>query len=307
MSRLCTLHEIAIKHAKKQPGLVDSLTEESPILKVCKWKPATHGLFNVAERLVEVNGAGFVEIDAPLPMMSASTELEHTDLHMLGGMMEVPTQRAMKLGGPSKYFADKQDALLKSAASTVEKRLVLKNWLEAAKKSGNLRDAGGADKGWFIMAVRFDELGNTGLYDEGQFDKGRILNIKILHGGEEDYLKGKGYEGVLGYTVVYRGNFGWQILDAARTCSAIVNIDETSKPSVNDIDNMLADVRAQPGNTYIFCSPRGKIHAINPYKVENVHLSNTDTDAKTRVETWNGISIITSYNIMDKINHIKVA
>ena len=39
-----TLHEIALEKANKRPELVDFLTEESPILALLKWIPATHGL-----------------------------------------------------------------------------------------------------------------------------------------------------------------------------------------------------------------------------------------------------------------------
>ena len=55
-----TLHEIAVARANKQEGMADSITEDAPILKCCKWKAATHGLWNVDERLTEVEGPAFV-------------------------------------------------------------------------------------------------------------------------------------------------------------------------------------------------------------------------------------------------------
>ena len=64
---MVTLHEIAVKHARKQKGMVDSLTEEAPILNHVKWKAASHGLWNVAERLTDIEGPAFVAPDAPLP------------------------------------------------------------------------------------------------------------------------------------------------------------------------------------------------------------------------------------------------
>lgn len=302
---MCTLHEIAVAKANKQPGMADSLTEDAPILKIVKWKPSTHGLWNVAENLTEVVGPGFVEPDAPLPHMHASSDLVHTDLHVLGGTIEVPTQRALKFGGPAKYFADKQNHILKKAGMDTEIQLVTHNWLKAARAVKNIRDAGGKGKGWFILAVRFDELLNVGLYDPDQFDSGRLLKIDTPYNGAEHYLHSPEYEGVLGYSVTYRANFGWQILDAKRTCGAIVNIDENNKPTPAMIDDLLADIRSQPGSTYLFCSPKAKIHGINPYKTEHVQLANSDTDAKTRVETWNGISIVTSHNFTAKIDNIK--
>ncbi len=306
MSSMQTLHEIAIKHAKKQAGMVDSLTEESPILAHVKWKAASHGLWNVAERLTDIQGAGFTEPDAPLPYMSASTDLVHTDLHVMGGTMEVPTQRAKKFGGATKYFAERQNHILKKAGMDTERQLVFMNWLKGAQDEKNLFDAKGTGQGWFILAVRFDELSNVGLYDPDQFDSGRLLKIDFPYNGAEHYLHSPKYEGVLGYSVTYRGNFGYQMLDAKRTVAAIVNIDETHKPSADMIDDLLATVRSRPGTTYLFTSPRGKIYGINPYKVENVQLANNDTEAKTRIETWNGISIVTSHNIAEKIAHVTV-
>lgn len=306
MSSMQTLHEIAIKHAKKQAGMVDSLTEESPVLAHVKWKAASHGLWNVAERLTDIQGAGFTEPDAPLPYMSASTDLVHTDLHVMGGTMEVPTQRAKKFGGATKYFAERQNHILKKAGMDTERQLVFMNWLKGAQDEKNLFDAKGTGQGWFILAVRFDELSNVGLYDPDQFDSGRLLKIDFPYNGAEHYLHSPKYEGVLGYSVTYRGNFGYQMLDAKRTVAAIVNIDETHKPSADMIDDLLATVRSRPGTTYLFTSPRGKIYGINPYKVENVQLANNDTEAKTRIETWNGISIVTSHNIAEKIAHVTV-
>ena len=302
---MSTLHEICVRMARKQPGMADSLTEDAPILRVVKWKPSTHGMWNVAERLEEVTGPAFVEPDAPLPMIRASTSLVHTDLHVMGGTMEVPTQRALKFGGAAKYFADKQDVILRRAGMDTERQLVEKNWLKAAQAAKNLKDAGGKGQGWWLLAVRFDELNNCGLYDPDQFNQGRLFNIETPYGGSEHLLHGE-YEGVYGFAVIYRANFGWQILDAKRTCAAIVNIDEESKPTAAMIDDMLADVRAQPGSTYIFCGPKAKIHGLNPYKVDNVQLANGDSDAKTRVETWNGISIIPSHNFAAKGPNVKV-
>lgn len=308
---MMTLHEIGLAWAKKQPGIIDDLTEDSPILDMIKWKAASHKMWNAAEKLVDIDGPGWTEPDAPLPMMQASTDLVHIDLHVLGGQMEVTTQKALKFGGPKKYFADRQNWILRHAGMTTEKQIVLQNMLKAAttwkNKAGvksNVYDAGGSGQGWFILACRFDDQVNVGLYDPDQFDSGRLLKIDFPYNGAEHVLHGSKYEGVLGYSIVYRGNFGYQLLDPERTVAAIVNIDETHKPSVTMIDDMLAQVRSQPGSTYLFCGPRAKIYGINPYKTENVQLVNGDTDAKTRIETWNGISIVTSHNIDDKIAHV---
>lgn len=297
MPRMCTLHEIAIAQATKQPGMVDSLTEESPILATFKWIPASHKLWNVAESLTDIHGASFTELDSPLPFMSTSSDLVTTDLCVMGGIMEVPSDRAMKFGGPEKYFADRQDRILKEAGMKTEKHIVDEMFFRAAQENKNLRDAGGPNGGWWLAAVRYDDLSNVGLYDPDQFDQGRLLTIDVPYAGAEHYLHDEKYQGVLGYSVVYRGHFGWQLLDGKRTCAAIVNIDKKNFPTIAMIDDMLADVRADSTNTFIFCGPRAKIYGINPHKQEHVQLVNADNEMKSWLDTWNGIRVITSHNI----------
>lgn len=182
---MVTLHEIAVKHARKQKGMVDSLTEEAPILDHVKWKAASHGLWNVAERLTNIEGPAFVAPDAPLPQLSVSSDLVTTDLHVMGGTMEVPTQRAKKFGGPLKYFAEKQNYILKKAGMDTERQLVFQNWLKGAQAVKNIHDAGGTGGGFFLLAVRFDELSNVGLFDPDQFNSGRLLSIEFPYGGDE--------------------------------------------------------------------------------------------------------------------------
>lgn len=303
MSRMCTLHELALAQATKQPGMVDSITEDAPILDSLKWIAASHKLWNVAEKLTDIKGAAFTELDAPLAVMTTSSDLVSTDLSVMGGVMEVPTDRAAKFGGPEKYFADRQDRILREAGMTTEKKIVKDCFLKAAVWHKNMRDAGGPGEGWFILAVRFDDLANVGLFDPDQFAQGRLLNISVPYGGQEHYLRGEGYEKVLGYSVVYRGHFGWQILDGKRTCAGIVNIDREHAPTVAMLDDMLADVRAQAGNTVIICGPRAKIYGINPHKEKHVQLVNNDSEIKTLIDVWNGIPIVTSHNINYTLAH----
>lgn len=317
MTKMCTLHEIANLHANKQPGMVDALTEDAPILDTAtRWKPASHGLWHNAEVLTDVEGAGFIEHDAPIPPMSVSSDLKRTDLHMMAGSMEVPTQRANQFGGPAKYFADKQDVIIRQAGMDTEKQIVLSNWLRAAEwvnknklhDSVGLRNAGGKGDGWFILGVRVDEQFNCGLYSPSQFEHKRFFKITMPYGGNEYHLHSPKYEGVLGYGIIYRALFGWMLLPemAHRTCSAIVNIDEDNIPTPTMIDDMLAEIRAKAGSTYLICAPKAKTHAINVHKLNVVQMVNADKEVKTMVDNWNGIPILTSYNIAAKIKNIKV-
>ena len=95
-------------------------------------------------------------------------------------------------------------------------------------------------------------------------------------------------------------------LDAKRTCSATVNVDETHAPTPSQIDDMLTDVRAQPGSTFIFCGPRAKTYGLNPHKREVVQMTSGEKEIKTVVDFWNGVPIVTSYNFSEPMKKVTV-
>ncbi len=117
------LKEIANMYAKKQPKMVDDLTEKTPILERCKWEAASHGLWNMAEKLNDITGAQFVNADAALPTIDASSDLIKTDLSVLGGEMEQAEDTIDQFGGAPAYFAKKEPKILKQAGMDTERKL----------------------------------------------------------------------------------------------------------------------------------------------------------------------------------------
>ena len=65
-----TLRELSVEYAKKQPKMVDTILEETPILDIIPFEPASHGLWNVHETIESITGAGFVEMDQVLPTLA---------------------------------------------------------------------------------------------------------------------------------------------------------------------------------------------------------------------------------------------
>lgn len=292
-----TLKEISNEKAKKQPGMVNALLEDSPILAACKWDAASHGLWNVGERVEDVTGPGFVPANSPLPTVDMTTELVKTDLDIMGGEMEVPKDTADQFGGPEKYFSRKQDAVLKKAGMDAERRLYYNNWLAAAIANGKAQNAGATTGGVYSMVFcRFDPEGNKGLYDPAQFDQGRLLRITPLSGGSMYHLRSM--PGVSGFGVQFRGRFGWQILNP-KCVSAICNIQSGKIPTATMIDFAISAVRGTPANTRIFMHENCRILAINPYKDGRVQYNPNDSNANTLVEAWGKIPIVTSYNMDD--------
>ena len=82
-----TLRELTSAFARTQPQQVDSLTEEAPILNVIPFQQASHGLWNMYEDVTDVQGAGWVSMNAPLPG-AKSSQLRKVDLSILGGEID---------------------------------------------------------------------------------------------------------------------------------------------------------------------------------------------------------------------------
>lgn len=297
-----TLKEISAELANKQPGMVDSVTEDAPVLAECKWTAATHGMWNAAEVVSDITGPGFVEANAPLPTMSVDSDIVQTHVSIMGGEVEVSVTTAARFGGPEKYFSKRQDALLKQAGMDTESRLYYNYFLKAALACGNVVDAGGvagadAETGLSsLVFVRFDQDANVGIYDPAQFDSGRLLKIDPINGGNKYHMRSK--PGVLGYGVSYMGRFGWQLLSPEKTVAAVVNISEAKRPSVEMLAKAINMVRGTPKNTRILCNPLTATYVFGALKSERLDMSVGDVNLNIDVKQFGDIPIIKSYNII---------
>lgn len=292
-----TLREIAIDKAKKRPELVDFLLEESPILDTVKWIPASHGLWNVEEQLTAVTGAQFVDLDAPLPTMDASTKLKQTFVSVMGGTMTVGEDKAAQFGGYAAYFARREPKLLKKAGMDTEKAIFADQWRKAAIKEKLYTKCGGTGSNLTtIMIVRQEADNNCGIYDPTGFSSGRLLDIKPVNNGA---LYAINAAGTLGYGVRYKGRFGWQILEPKRAVYALVNVDADHLPTVAQVEDAIAAVRGTPGNTMIFGNEIILGKMVSSWKMEKIQYTIENGGLNTRFGDLNGVKIKGSYNVSD--------
>lgn len=175
-----TLKELAIALSKKQEHYVDYLTNESPILDNMRFEASTHGLWNAYEEVSKIDGAGFVDINQPLPEMEVDSSLKKIDLSILGGEIFVPEDKAAVIG-VSEYFSKKIPILLKHAGETAEKKIIYDNFIPYAVGNGKAVSAGAADKCYSMVAVRFIPGEVTGLYSAKNINRHGILDRSEEH------------------------------------------------------------------------------------------------------------------------------
>ncbi|EPR42723.1 hypothetical protein dsx2_2640 [Desulfovibrio sp. X2] len=297
-----TLKDLAVNEAKKQAKQIDTLTEKAPILDVIPFSAASHGLWNAYEDMTNIVGAGFVDMNAALPSVSADSDLKKVDLGIMGGEIEVPEDKARMFGGKEKYFAKKMDAILRASGMSAEKAILYNNFRQFAIDKGKAVGASATANCYSILAVRFEPEVTCGLYSpEGFAMRNGLLDLMPINNGGLY----KNSSGVLVYGMRLKGYFGVQIADP-RTVAAIVNIDSTHVPTPAQIDDILANVRADSRDTKLFMHMRCK-NFLNKYKggdgttpgVGSLQTMPASKDLDRTFDAWNGIPIVTSYNFLD--------
>ncbi|MBQ9236235.1 MAG: hypothetical protein IJ184_07235 [Alphaproteobacteria bacterium] len=295
-----TLQELSVEYAKKQPHQIEYLTEESPILARIKFEAASHPLWDISEVVTDIKGAGFVQMNAPLPKVSVDSKLEKEDLNIMGGEIFVPEDKAQALGGEAKYFADKMPKILRLSGNDTEKHILYENYLQYMIDNEKVVSAGGgaASTGktglYSMLIVRSVPGENGGLYSPTGFKNGAMLDVKPINNGALYHDD----RGVLGFGVRLKGYFGMRLKNP-KTVAGIVNISKSKLPTITQINEALVDAQARPGNTAIYLHPRLKGWLETEYKKEILRTTNGDKALNFLVSTWNEIPLISSYNFND--------
>lgn len=287
-----TLKELAISLSRKQEHFVNSLTEESPILDVMRFEPSTHGLWNAYEEVAKINGAGFIDINQPLPEMEIDSNLKKIDLSILGGEIFISEDKASVMG-IGEYFGKKVPVLLKHAGQTAEKKIIYDNFIPYAVGNGRAASAGSATGGYSMVAVRFIPGEVTGLFSARNINSHGVLDSTLINGGQLY----KNANGLLGYGVRIKGYIGVQLANPDAV-SAIVNISADNVPSAEQIDNMLVEAKATPASTFIFCHPK-VLSMLHTYKGNVLQAMAGEMDFNRSFMAWNGIRFISSYNFLN--------
>lgn len=302
-----TLKELAVLYATKQPKQVESITEDSPILNMIPFEEASHDMWNVYEDTLEITGAGFVNLDAELPVVGMKSELKKVDLSIMGGIAQVEEDKAQMFGGAPKYFAKQERAILRKSGQTAE-YAILYNMIRAhaIANSNKINAEGSSNKNHSILAVRFSPGECTGLYSPKGFANGAMLNVKALNGGnlmKVSVTRNGSTVEVLGYSVRYKGYFGFQIASKV-TVGGIFNVDRVSAtkklPTATQIDDLLAMVRANNASTYLLMHPKllSNLKDIRG-NGNRITVMSSNINQPVILDRWDNIPIVTSYNFLD--------
>jgi hypothetical protein len=317
MPEVASMQELSVMYAKKQPQQVQYLIEEAPILAMFPWQQATHDLWNVYEELVDVVGAGFVDLDAALPTVKSDSRLKQVNLLKFGGTLKVGHDKAQLFGGANAYYSTKIPSILRRSGETAETSIIYDNLWQFAQDAHQNADLGnydrlidiGASGGYSIIAVKFVPGETIGLYSPKNFGQGALLMNMPLNGGLPHDIGG----GIIGYATALMSFWGIQLAQP-RNVAAMVNINadlSTNFPTETQMDELLNMVRASgvnpatgKSNTFLFMHPK-VLTALYEYKGGTTGSSSklrmvvADRNMGREIDAWNQVPIITSYNFLE--------
>ena len=304
-----TLNQLSIGKAKPFVSQVDNITENAPIVKAMPFRASTDMLWDVSGELKTVSSVGRVDLNAPLPEIQIADGLKQTQLNIFGAEMFVPEDTAILEGGPDKYFGKNRVAFERQTGMDIEKNYLYNAFLPfalAMNKAGHgtVQNAGGENSAnYSLLVVRFDDVNFTVLYSPLCFKRDTFLDMKPINNGSlyKNSDSSSKYYNVLGYGLRMKTFMGVRML-SHRNIAAIVNIDaEEATPLTRQmVEKALLSARVgEAGKSMILCHPRVKLILEDVGKIQHIQTEYGQKAADFRLETWDGVNIVTSYNFMD--------
>ena len=286
--------DVANRLANKQSIMVDALTQNTPFLARIPMEPASHGLWNVAEKVTSITGGGFVNPDSALQSMSVNTDLENVNLKIMGGIMEVGEDKAVAFGGKESYFASRMPKILRTSGASVESDILANSFRQYAIDNVNtVRSAATTGNTCStILAITFVEGEVTGLYNPNMWNGNGIFDIADINNGGLY----KDSSGILVYGKRIKSMMGIQLLNP-RYVSAYINIQSDKLPTADGIDQLLTKARAGEGmQTYLVCHP-SVFNYIKKLKNDKVTDFSSSNNIFTGMQAYDGHLIVPTYNM----------
>lgn len=300
-----SMYEVAVGLAKKQTMLIDYFSEDAVLTaQEIPMQAATHGLKNVFEKVKDVKGPKIVDLDAPMPLITAVTELGETPLFKIGGTIELPKDKVEAMGGKNRYLSSKIPSILRLAGAQLDAAVyydvLLRKAIEFGKVINADPSATASKKQYFsLVAVHWADGVNTGLFNDNRDNNGQngsfFEQVALWNGG-----LGRLSDGATGWAVDLTAMLGFQI-ENPKFITAIVNIDADHLPSYDTLIGISNRIRGNASNSRVYANPVLIDMIAGQYSRSGgdssySSLITVDSDGNVRIK---GIPVVADYNILE--------
>lgn len=292
MSLKNMFYEVSVDRCPKQQHLVDAVAEAAPLLAITPVEASTEITSHKYEEITSVEGGQSVDLDSPLAKIKYNSDVKTLDLGKIGGQMEVGKDKARAFGGPTNYFRTRVTRALQATAEEQENAMYSGNIRSYALANGKAIDAGAASDVYTIYAIRWTPGEITGMYSPNGAGDGKVFDVEPINGGNVY----KDENGVLVYGVSVENYFGVMLANP-RYVATIDNIDADNLPTEAQMDQLILNARLQVGGSSMLVMNPQVSTWLQKYKGSALQMVATDFDINRSIMMWNGIPILTSYNL----------
>ncbi len=302
--------EVAINKAGGSGGqrkMVDSLTNEAPILASAPVEASSDGLQDVYEVLTSVDSIEEGELDSPLAEVDIATRLDQTNLRQWGAKIRVGEDKLklMKMA-PKTYFAQKTPKILMQTGGRLSRTIydnlkayAYNNQVNEGVLSRVINATGSNNTNYSVCAVKWVPSEITTLYNSTGWGNGKVFDIQNIgatgDGGAPALLEDS--NGVLGYGTRLKLNSGLKLANS-RYVTSIVNIDKGADFASIGLDDKLSEIIEEArGADVLYMHPTLKRLIGSAFKGAFTRMDMNDRGINMIVDSWDGVPIITDYNL----------
>ncbi|MEA1998020.1 MAG: hypothetical protein U9N61_01660 [Euryarchaeota archaeon] len=274
---------------------VDTVTEESPIMAILPMEETSNGFTDNYEVLKEVDGIPQTDLDAPVPEIDLSEDVEQVSLNSFSGRIVAGIDK-LKLLDKSmaeyvsvrlpKHYRRTMQKMEKTWIYNFARKFALENY---ATDNTRVIDGGGAgDTNYSILAVKFEQGETAGLYDPNGFGDGTLFE-EIFESGGEVY-RDKDDRSV--QSMVVKNYIGFKFANPLHVV-AMVNIDASAVPTEEQLGALIDDAQ---GADALFMHPTLARKLSTKYGTDKIEYKYGDTDMSSQFKYYDGVPLITSRN-----------
>ena len=311
------LREVIMDQEPKQEQLVNTITEDAPIIGGdVLFQAASNNIVNKYEKARDVVAPKRTDLDAPLELLSIVTDLKETKLFKIAGKLELPEDQieAANAGWVSRWMARKLPIILQAGMCNIEQSylydILLASCLENPGRVKNMNESASGNNYFSILGCAYDMGQNVGLYNANRTNpQGGEAGAGEDGGASRTFFRIKAkWNGGLGDLSNGASGYAWDVSAMLgfqqaneRKMAAIVNIDEDHFPSYAELIAFARSIRGGNTRKHIFMS-RSVADIIlskdprNSGEDSTAQLITVDQNARIRIC---GVPVTESDNFLD--------
>lgn len=292
-----TIYDISMSYTDKQELIVDPFFKETPLFNSMVCMEASKGAMNIFEKIKDVSIPELVDYDAPLPLVSASTELGYAKIGKVGGRINLPLDKC-KLLGRENILAKQLPFILNRTGQAFDysymysslKAFCLENKTDCVTRIGTT----GTDF-YSMVGVSWSEGENCGLYQPALSGE-KMFDIYPIGGGQIIDIKDSAGNVFAGYAMEIVMFLGVQLPRTDRI-HLLANCNTSNIPTYQQLLDFVDDFGGYRPNSAIYCHPTMRNIIASTYQKESGHadLITVDQTGQMRIA---GCPIIVDANML---------